>query len=152
MKKNKSKSKKIINKEIKQVKFIKLESNQKLALTPIYPRSTKTIEQERQNWKYRFFESFTGMSAVIFITIMILLAVFAPGVLAIFLIVYSFFIVLKSGLHTIYTFYTFKNIYRWEDVPWFNLLDLMKKKPLLAVQEMDRIGKLHKDKFNWGTN
>lgn len=159
--KKKSKSKKInIKVKQSQVKLNVLNTSQ--IITPLekiteniaitYPRSTKTIEQERQNWKYRFFESFTGMSAVIFITIMLSLAIFAPGVLAIFLIIYSFFIVLKSGLHTIYTFYTFKNIYRWEEVAWLNLLSLMNKKPKDAIIEMDRIGKLHKDKFNWGTN
>jgi Glycosyl transferase family group 2 len=152
MKKNKSKSKKVSNKDIQQVKYIKLQSNQPQPQNSIYPRSTKTIEQERQSWKYRFFESFTGMSAVIFITIMLSLAIFVPGILAIFLIIYSFFIVLKSGLHTIYTFYTFKNIYRWEGVSWLNLLELMHKKPKEAEEEMNKIGGLHKDKFNWGAN
>jgi cellulose synthase/poly-beta-1,6-N-acetylglucosamine synthase-like glycosyltransferase len=115
-------------------------------------KKVKTIEQERTNWKYRFFESFTGMTAIIFITTMLVLAVLAPSILAIFLIIYSFFIVLKSGLHTIYTFYTFKNIYRWEDVIWLELIDLMNKKPKLAIEEMTKIGKQYPDKFNWGTN
>ncbi len=157
MKKNKSKdqkrgSKKRMKKELKQIKLIKPKTSERLTHKDAYAGSTKTIEQERQDWKYRFFESFTGMSAIIFIAIMLSLAIFAPGILAIFLIVYSFFIVLKSGLHTIYTFYTFKNIYRWEDVQWLNLLDLMANKPQLATLEMDKIGKLYKDKFNWGTN
>ena len=120
--------------------------------------NTKTIDQHRSNWKYRLLESFTGLTAIGFIIVMISLAIFNPSLLAMFLIVYSFFIVLKSGLHTIYTFYTFSNIYRWENIQWLDLLEIISVEnkpenktttPTLVTQKMHQIGNLYPTKMNW---
>ncbi len=108
-----------------------------------------TIEEVRKNWKYRFFEGFTGTSAILFIFILVLLAAYNPTALAIFLIVYSFFIVLKSALHTIYTFYTFNNIYRWEKIEWSKLLNLMGNNSEEAIKLMNAYQAKYPEKLNW---
>lgn len=108
-----------------------------------------TVEELRTNWKYRFFEGFTGMTAVLFILILVVLAIWFPTFLAVFLIIYSFFIVLKSSLHTIYTFYTFNNVYRWENIKWQTLLQQMQTDSEAAKHQMKAYQDQYKDKLNW---
>ena len=108
-----------------------------------------SIEQLRKDWRYRCFEGFTGSSAILFILILVILSIYQPTILAVFLIVYSFFIVLKSALHTIYTFYTFNNIYRWEKLDWQKLLGLMETDSTQALKLMNGYKQQYPDKLNW---
>jgi Glycosyl transferase family group 2 len=108
-----------------------------------------SIDELRKKWQYRFFEGFTGSSAVLFILTLIIFAIYNPTLLAIFLIVYSFFIVLKSTLHTIYTFYTFNNVYRWEKINWHTLLQVMKEDSQKALQVMNSYQAQYPEKLNW---
>ena len=107
------------------------------------------MSSDLKDWRYRCFEGFTGSSAILFILILVLLSIYQPTVLAVFLIVYSFFIVLKSALHTIYTFYTFNNIYRWEKLDWQKLLGLMETDSTQALKLMDDYKQQYPDKLNW---
>jgi hypothetical protein len=108
-----------------------------------------TLDEYRKDWRYRFFEGFTGGTAILFIIILIVSAIFWPVGLAIFLIIYSFFIVLKSALHTIYTFYTFNNIYRLEKINWLELNSQMGQSPKEATKILTKIRDQYPDKMSW---
>lgn len=103
----------------------------------------------RKKFVYRFLESFLGLVSISFLIILIILAIFAPVALAIFLIGYSFFMVLKVGLHGIYTIYTYKNLRRWETVNWKNLLLDMDKNPEKALDTLQKLKHKYDTKIEW---
>jgi len=103
----------------------------------------------RKKFVYRFLESFLGLFSISFLIILIILAIFSPVVLAIFLIGYSFFMVLKVGLHGIYTIYTYKNLRRWETVGWKNLLTDMDKDPEKALDTLQKLKHKYDTKIEW---
>lgn len=103
----------------------------------------------RKKLVYRFLESFLGLISISFLMILILLSIFAPVVLAIFLIAYSFFMVLKVGLHGIYTIYTYKNLLRWESVDWKDLLTKMDKHPEKVLHILQKLQSKYATKIEW---
>lgn len=103
----------------------------------------------RKKFIYRFLESFLGLVSISFLIILILLAIFLPSVLAIFLIGYSFFMVLKVGLHGIYTIFTYKNLLRWENLNWKDLLHKMDKHPEQALDILQKFKHKYETKIEW---
>jgi len=103
----------------------------------------------RKKFSYRFLEAFLGLFSISFLLILIILAIFEPVILAIFLIGYSFFMVLKVGVHGIYTIYTYKNLLRWETVNWQELLNNMDVNPEMALDTLQKLKNKHDTKIGW---
>jgi Glycosyl transferase family group 2 len=74
-----------------------------------------SISNARKKPTYRFLEAFIGIFSISFLIFLLVLSFFYPAWLAIFLIIYSFLMVLKVSLHGVYTIYTYKNLRRWEE-------------------------------------
>jgi hypothetical protein len=110
-----------------------------------------SIANLRTKWWYRAFESLLGFTSLGFLLILIILVIVNPTILAIFLIIYSFLMVLKGGMHAIYSIYTYKMLLRWESVDWVKILDLMEKKPDEAESFIHDLGISYKSKIDWNS-
>jgi Glycosyl transferase family group 2 len=117
-----------------------------------YPKQnipTKTIQDWRRDWRYRFFEMFVGITSILFLVLLISLAFWNSTVLAIFLILFSFFITLKSALHIIYTIQTFKTINMFKNIDWSEILGLMKSNPEEASSKILQISNQFPRSISW---
>lgn len=81
-----------------------------------------SILQARQTPSYRLLEAFLGLASVSFLLCLIICSIFWPTVAAIFLIVYSFFWLLRVTTICLFTIYSYKNLRRWESVEMVKLL------------------------------
>ncbi len=109
------------------------------------------IETYRKDWKYRFLESFIGLSVAVFLLILIILVFVSPSILAVFLIVYSFLMILRMALHLIYAITSFKKLSRWSKPNWIDLFQFYNSKPNLE-QINNRLSELanhHTKSENW---
>ncbi len=110
---------------------------------------TKTLQDWRKDWRYRLFEMSIGLSSLFFLVSLIVLAFWNSTILAIFLILFSFFITLKSSLHVIYTIQTFKNIRMFQSVDWKNLTAIMGDNPQEAHQQLLALSAKFPRSSNW---
>ncbi len=100
-----------------------------------------SILEARKKLIYRILESTLGISSLSFLTVLIALSIWWPTVAAVFLIVYSFFWLLRVTSICLYTIYSYKNLRRWEsfDIPKllasFDQDITQAKAELLAVQK-----------------
>ncbi len=100
-----------------------------------------SILAARKTLLYRLLESALGLSSLSFLTILIVLSIWWPAVAAVFLIVYSFFWLLRVTSICLYTIYSYKNLRRWESFAIPKLLAsfdqsiTQAKTELLAVQQ-----------------
>lgn len=109
----------------------------------------KSIKSLRKKPIYRILESLLGLVSISFLSLLFLLAIFSPVILAVFLISYSFFMVLKTGLHGIYTIYTYKHLRRMEIIDWQKLLNLMESDKDQAFDFLQQLKNQYSDKIDW---
>jgi Glycosyl transferase family group 2 len=114
-------------------------------------KSTDSIAQNRKKLHYRFLEAFLGILTISFLGSLFFLAFYSPNILAVFLILYSFLMVLKVGLHGVYTIYTYKNLRRWESVNWKEFLSEISKDPANAKGLIDKMVSKYGQKIDWKT-
>ena len=109
------------------------------------------IESYRKDWRYRFLESFIGLSVGIFLLILLILVFVSPSLLAIFLIIYSFLMILRMALHLIYAISSFKKLSRWSKPNWIKLFQLYNSNPSLEKinSELSTLAKNHPNNENW---
>lgn len=108
-----------------------------------------SIKEYRKRLSYRILESTLGFSTLLFFLILTLLAIFFPAFLAIFLIGYSFLTVLRTGLHAVYTIYTYQYLHRWEKLNWKLLLQEMEEDPEKALDTLHKFERKYKNKLDW---
>ncbi len=109
-----------------------------------------TISQDRQTFRYRVLEGLIGYVAISFLIVLILLGIFSPVLLAIFIIIYSFLMVLKTSMHGIYTIYTYKNLRRWESVNWVETLDGLSSGEEKGIKILESLRQKHINTLDWG--
>lgn len=107
------------------------------------------ITENRKKIYYRLFEASLGLFSFSFIIILVVLAFVSPEVLSIFLIIYSFFMVLKVSIHGVYTVYTYKNLVRWEAVDWPKLLKTISRNRQEAKKIIQNLADNHNYKLDW---
>ena len=83
----------------------------------------------RLDWKYKFLEAFIGSSSLLFLFFVTVLSFIAPYPLAIFLIIYSFLMILRLGFHLILAISAYKNLTRFDAVDWTGYLKFLDTKP-----------------------
>ena len=81
-----------------------------------------SILAARKKLVYRILESVLGVSSLVFLVLLLILSFWWPTVAAVFLIVYSFFWLLRVTSICLYTIYSYKNLRRWES---FNLPQIL---------------------------
>jgi hypothetical protein len=108
-----------------------------------------SIKEYRKRFSYRILESVLGVSTLTFFLILTLLAIFLPVLLAVFLIGYSFLTVLRTGLHAVYTIYTYQYLHRWEKLNWKVLLDEMETDPEKALDTLHKFERKYQQKIDW---
>jgi hypothetical protein len=108
-----------------------------------------TIAEDRKTWVYRILEGTLGYISIIFLLVVFVLGFIAPAVLAIFLIAYSFLLVLKTSLHGVYTIYTYKNLRRWESVNWPSFTRLLSTDYKKGRKELLQLQDAYSDKIDW---
>jgi hypothetical protein len=81
-----------------------------------------SILAARKKLVYRILESVLGISSLVFLVLLLILSFWWPTVAAVFLIVYSFFWLLRVNSVCLYTIYSYKNLRRWES---FNLPQIL---------------------------
>jgi hypothetical protein len=109
-----------------------------------------SISQDRQTFRYRFLEGLIGYASIAFLFSLVLMGVFAPVVLSIFIIIYSFLMVLKTSMHGIYTIYTYKNLRRWESVNWQETIKSLSKSQVDGLKVLTDLKQKHIDTLDWG--
>ena len=82
-----------------------------------------SITANRKRFSYRILESALGVSSITFLVAILLLAWFYPIVLAVFIICYSLFWLLKFTTNIFYTVQTYKQLGRWQKIDWQLYLD-----------------------------
>ena len=109
------------------------------------------IETYRKDWRYRFLESFIGLSVATFLVILLILVFVSPSILAVFLIIYSFLMILRMALHLIYAITSFKKLSRWSKPNWINLFQFYNSKPKLEQinNELSLLASKHPKNENW---
>jgi Glycosyl transferase family group 2 len=110
-----------------------------------------TIENYRKDWKYRFLESFIGLSIFVFLLILLILVFVSPSIVAVFLIIYSFLMILRMALHLIYAIASFKKLSRWSKPDWQQIFKFYNSKPNSdeVKSELQKIAKTFPKNENW---
>jgi hypothetical protein len=113
------------------------------------------IKDLRKKRIYRFLESIIGISTISFLIIVLLLSVSSqfslvgPTILSIFLIIYSFFWVLKFSLNLIHTIFTYQQTRRWENMDWNKFWLLYPTKKEEAFRLLENLRDKFKDRIGW---
>lgn len=109
------------------------------------------IETYRKDWKYRFLESFIGLSIFVFLLILIILVFASPSIVAVFLIIYSFLMILRMALHLIYAIASFKKLSRWSKPNWQEIFKFYNSNPSNEEVrlEIQNIAKNFPNNANW---
>ncbi len=109
------------------------------------------IETYRKDWRYRFLESFIGLSVAVFLVFLLILVFVSPSILAVFLIIYSFLMILRMTLHLIYAISSFKKLSRWSKPDWVNLFQFYNSKPTLEQInfKLNILASKHPKNENW---
>jgi hypothetical protein len=111
--------------------------------------SSFSILQARKTLRYRLFESLVGLSSLLFIITLVFLAFIQPALLGLFLILYSFLMVMKVFLHGIYTLSSYKNLLRWENVDWQQLIQNLSENLPEARGQLKELKSKFSTKLNW---
>jgi hypothetical protein len=109
------------------------------------------IETYRKDWKYRLLESFIGLSVFVFLLFLIILVFVSPAILAVFLIVYSFLMILRMALHLIYAIASFKKLSRWSKPNWQELFKFYNSNPDIEEinTQLQSLANKYPDNENW---
>jgi Glycosyl transferase family group 2 len=110
--------------------------------------SNSSISQDRKSRIYRNLEASIGLSAIVFLIVMLLLSFVSRSIVSVFLILYSFMWVLKFSLNAIYTIYTYNQARRWEEINWPRMLDLLGDKSDQAIQVLDEFKSKYRSKLD----
>jgi hypothetical protein len=108
-----------------------------------------TIASNRKKISYRFLEGLLGYITIAFLGILILLAFVNPTILSIFLIAYSFLMVFKTGLHGIYTIYTYKTLKRWDKLEWLKLISDLESNRPHAYITLEKLAEKYRNQLDW---
>jgi Glycosyl transferase family group 2 len=110
-----------------------------------------TISNYRKDWRYRFLESFIGLSVCVFLCILLILAFTSPAIMAVFLIIYSFLMILRMALHLIYALSSFKKLSRWSKLKWQEIFQFYNSKPNIneTIIQLQNIANNHSKNENW---
>jgi cellulose synthase/poly-beta-1,6-N-acetylglucosamine synthase-like glycosyltransferase len=111
--------------------------------------SSSSIASDRQTRRYRILEGVLGYVSISFLLLLFILGLIAPAALAIFLISYSFLLVLKTSLHGVYTIYTYKNLRRWEAINWPEFTQTLSTDYQKGKQELLDLQDKYSDKLDW---
>jgi Glycosyl transferase family group 2 len=109
------------------------------------------IENYRKDWRYRFLEAFIGLSVAGFLIILLVLVFVSPAFLAVFLIIYSFLMILRMALHLIYAISSFKKLSRWSTPNWIKLFDFYNSQPSIEkiTEELNILADRHPNNEIW---
>jgi Glycosyl transferase family group 2 len=109
------------------------------------------IETYRKDWKYRLLEGFIGVSIFIFLLVLLILVFVSPAILAVFLIVYSFLMILRMALHLIYAIGSFKKLSRWSKPDWQEIFKFYNSNPNndKVTLELQNLAKKYPNNENW---
>lgn len=113
------------------------------------PKPTGSITEDRKKLYYRFLEAFLGLFSFAFFILLLFLSFYSPTTAALFLISYSFLMVLRVSLHGVYTIYTYKNLLRWESVNWQDFLQKVSNNYTQAKQSLQGLMHKYKGKLDW---
>ncbi|NJS41711.1 hypothetical protein HC766_05220 [Candidatus Gracilibacteria bacterium] len=86
---------------------------------------TNSVFEDRKQPSYRRLEATLGITSLFFISLIIILSIFAPTLASLILITYSFMWLMKYSLNVIYTITTYKRMKRWQSIDIFRLLELI---------------------------
>lgn len=111
--------------------------------------AASSITENRKTFRYRFLEAFIGLFSLAFLLLLVILAFTQQAVFAVFIIIYSFLMVLKTSLHGIYTIYTYKNLIRWENLDWLNVNKVLTENFAKGKELLLQIQKKHENTLDW---
>jgi hypothetical protein len=108
-----------------------------------------SIAEDRKKFYYRFLESFLGLFSFSFFILLIYFSFYNPTVVALFLISYSFLMVLRVSLHGVYTIYTYKNLLRWESLNWIDFINRISKGYESGQKAINSLIQKYGTKIDW---
>jgi hypothetical protein len=108
-----------------------------------------SILAARKKLVYRILESVLGVSSLVFLVLLLILSLGWPTVAAVFLIVYSFFWLLRVTSICLYTIYSYKNLKRWESFNLPQILSSFDQSLDQAKAELLSIQKKYSQSLDW---
>ncbi|NJL96541.1 hypothetical protein HC864_01840 [Candidatus Gracilibacteria bacterium] len=110
---------------------------------------TNSVFEDRKQPSYRRLEATLGITSLFFISLIIILSIFAPTLASLILITYSFMWLMKYSLNVIYTITTYKRMKRWQSIDIFRLLELIETDFDQAKKILEQLAYKYKNKIEW---
>ncbi|MGL4758628.1 MAG: hypothetical protein ACRCXZ_04795, partial [Patescibacteria group bacterium] len=98
-----------------------------------------SINELRKKRYYRFYESLLALSAILFFTFLIILSILSPSLATLFILCFSFVWLFRVTLICLHTLYGFKQMTRWNEVNWEELLASFQISKKVALQNIEKI-------------
>jgi len=111
-----------------------------------------SILEARKTLQYRLLEIFLGFCSFSFLVFLVITSAIYPEFAAIFLIVYSFFWLLRVAIICLYTIYSYKNLRRWESFNLPRLLDSFDKNLDEVRDRLFLIKKKFEKSLDWASH
>jgi len=114
-----------------------------------YKSSYFSILKGRKKWYYRVLESMIGIFSFGFLIGLVILSIFNPTFVSVFLILYGFMWFLKVSISSIYILYSFKTTLRYEKIDWKDLLFQLSTNHDKAIEILENAKTLGKASDDW---
>lgn len=108
-----------------------------------------SIPLARKTKSYRLLEAFLGSVSLLFLFFLVFTSIFSPTLVSIFLIIYSFFWLLRVTVICLFTIYSYKNLRRWESFDIPRLLESFSSNINTAKDKLFLIKKKYAKSLDW---